>query len=66
MARLDRLSTAKDVAQLASVLLMLAAGALHRLIGDSGASVVSRVMGMILASVASANVLAGIKAYYGL
>ena len=51
---------------LVALLLMLAAGALHRLIGDSGASVVSRVMGMILASVASANVLAGIKAYYGL
>lgn len=51
---------------LVALVLMLAAGALHRLIGDSGASVVSRVMGMILASVASANVLAGIKAYYGL
>lgn len=46
--------------------LMLAAGALHRLIGDGGASVISRVMGMILASVASTNVLAGIATYYGL
>jgi multiple antibiotic resistance protein len=54
------------VVLLVALVLMLAAGALHRLIGDSGASVVSRVMGMILASVASANVLAGIKAYYGL
>ena len=51
---------------LVALVLMLAAGALHRLIGDSGASIVSRVMGMILGSVASANVLAGIKAYYGL
>jgi multiple antibiotic resistance protein len=54
------------VVLLVALVLMLAAGALHRLIGDSGASVVSRVMGMILASVASAKVPAGIKAYYGL
>jgi multiple antibiotic resistance protein len=51
---------------LVALVLMLVAGALHRLIGDSGASIVSRVMGMILASVASTNVLAGIKAYYAL
>ena len=54
------------VVLLVALVLMLAAGALHRLIGDSGASVVSRVMGMILASVASANVLAGIQAYFDL
>jgi multiple antibiotic resistance protein len=51
---------------LVALLFMLAAGTLHRLIGDSGASVVSRVMGMILASVAAANVLAGIEAHFGL
>jgi multiple antibiotic resistance protein len=44
--------------------MMLAASRLHRIIGDTGASVVSRVMGMILSSVAAANVLAGIKAYF--
>ncbi len=54
------------VVLLVALVLMLAAGALHRLIGDSGASVVSRVMGMILASVASANALAGIRAYFDL
>lgn len=54
------------VVLLVALVFMLSAGALHRLIGDSGASVVSRVMGMILASVASANVLAGIQAYFDL
>ncbi len=47
-------------------LLMLIAGHVNRLIGSSGASVVSRVMGLILASVATSNTLAGIKLYFGL
>ncbi|MDO6562087.1 MarC family protein [Amphritea sp. 1_MG-2023] len=47
-------------------LFMLLAGKINRLIGASGASVVSRVMGLILASVATSNTLAGIKAYFGL
>ena len=47
-------------------LLMLAAGQINRLIGSSGASVVSRIMGLILASVATSNTLAGIKTYFGL
>lgn len=47
-------------------LLMLVAGQVNRLIGSSGASVVSRVMGLILASVATSNTLAGIKLYFGL
>ena len=46
--------------------LMLLATPLHRLIGGAGASVVSRVMGMILAAVAMTNVLAGIDEYFGL
>ena len=46
--------------------LMLGASWVHRFIGSSGASVVSRVMGLILASVATANALAGIKAYFEL
>ncbi|KAA6186066.1 MarC family protein [Thiohalocapsa marina] len=49
-----------------TLLLMLAASPVHRLIGDSGASIISRVMGLILASVATASVMAGIKAYFGL
>lgn len=51
---------------LVAMILMLAASKVHRLIGDSGASIISRVMGLILASVAVANVLAGIKAYFSI
>ncbi len=46
--------------------LMLIAGPINKLIGKSGASVVSRVMGLILAAVAMSNVLAGVKSYFGL
>ncbi len=46
--------------------LMLAASWVHRMIGNSGASIVSRIMGLILASVAVASVLAGIKEYFAL
>jgi multiple antibiotic resistance protein len=51
---------------LVAMILMLAASKVHRLIGDSGASIISRVMGLILASVAVANVLAGIKTYFSI
>ncbi len=44
--------------------LMLLAGVINRLIGSSGASVVSRVMGLILASVATTNILTGLGDYY--
>ncbi len=62
---------AQTVAVMLSVLLvayilMLLASRINRLIGSSGASVVSRVMGLILASVATANTLAGIKVYFGI
>ncbi|REJ78192.1 MAG: MarC family protein [Acidobacteria bacterium] len=62
---------AQTVAVLFAVLavtygLMLLAGQVNRLIGASGASVVSRVMGLILASVATSNTLAGVKTYFGL
>jgi multiple antibiotic resistance protein len=45
---------------------MLFASRIHRLIGDSGASIVSRIMGLILASVAVTSALAGIKEYFEL
>lgn len=47
-------------------ILMLLSGHIHRVLGTSGASVVSRVMGLILASVATSNALAGITSYFGL
>lgn len=54
------------VVLLLAMLLMLAAGRVQRLIGDSGACIVSRVMGMILASVAVTNILGGFRAYFEL
>lgn len=48
------------------LLLLFAASRIHKLIGDSGASIISRVMGLILASVAVSSVLAGIKDYFAL
>lgn len=47
-----------------AMLFMLLASSIHRFIGDSGASIISRVMGLILSSVAVSNVLAGIKEYF--
>ena len=48
------------------LLFMLAASWIHRLIGNSGASIISRVMGLILSSAAVDSVLSGIKAYFAL
>lgn len=47
-------------------MLMLLAGFINRFIGSSGASVISRVMGMILSSVATTNILDGLGEYYKL
>ena len=49
---------------LLALLLMLGATWIQRFIGNSGASIVSRVMGLILASVATENILVGIKEYF--
>ena len=43
---------------------MLLAGPIQTLIGNSGASVVSRTMGLILASVATQSVLGGLRNYF--
>lgn len=48
------------------LVLLFAASWIHRIIGNSGAGIISRVMGLILASVAVTNVLAGIKDYFTL
>ena len=49
---------------LVALVLMLVAGRVHDLIGTGGASIISRVMGLILASVAVNNVLSGIQEYF--
>lgn len=41
--------------------LLLGAASIHRFIGDAGASVISRVMGMLLAAVATTHVVQGIQ-----
>ena len=46
------------------LVLLLASNGIQRLIGASGASIISRVMGMILASLAVASVLGGITTYF--
>jgi multiple antibiotic resistance protein len=48
----------------AAYVLMRFASQILRVIGDGGANIVSRVMGMILASVAATQVLSGIKEYF--
>lgn len=70
-ARFSLWEQAQTTAVMLSVLLivlvlMLAASHVHRIIGDSGASIISRVMGLILASVAVNSVLTGIKTYFAL
>lgn len=54
------------VVLLVNLSLMLAASSVHKIIGNAGASVVSRVMGLILASVAVTNTLAGVTSYFKL
>jgi len=49
-----------------TLLLLLAAPRIMVLIGQAGASIVSRVMGLILASVAANSVLSGIRDYFGM
>ena len=48
------------------LLFMLASTFIHRYIGNSGASIISRVMGLILSSVAVNNILEGVKVYFSI
>ncbi|UIP28988.1 MarC family protein [Photobacterium sp. TLY01] len=47
-------------------IMMILAGKINKIIGLSGATVISRVMGLILASVAMTNLLSGIETYFGI
>ena len=49
-----------------ALIFMFGANFILRLIGNSGASIISRLMGLILASVAVANILAGFKEYFSI
>ncbi|OOE97672.1 hypothetical protein BZG77_08625 [Salinivibrio sp. IB643] len=51
---------------LATLALLLGANVIHKVIGNVGASIISRVMGLILASVAVANLLEGVQKFYHL
>lgn len=51
---------------LITLLLLLAAPRILALIGQAGASIVSRVMGLILASVAANSVLSGVRDYFAI
>ncbi|WP_407331961.1 MarC family protein [Enterovibrio sp. 27052020O] len=49
-----------------TLLLLLSASMIHKIIGQVGASIISRVMGLILAAVATNNLLQGILDFYTL
>ncbi len=51
---------------LVTLLLLLAASRIQRLIGESGASMISRIMGLMLGAVAADSVLSGIRDYFQL
>ena len=63
---LDQLSTALIMLLVVSSAygLMLIADPISKVIGNGGASIISRVMGLILASVAATSVLEGVKEYF--
>lgn len=48
------------------LVLLLLSNYVHRIIGNGGSSIISRVMGLILTAVAVNNILDGIKQFYGL
>lgn len=49
-----------------TLVLMLCASQINRLIGTSGASVISRVMGLILSAAAATSILNGIRVFFEL
>lgn len=47
-----------------TLVLLLGASGIHKIIGNVGAAIISRVMGLILAAVAVNNLLLGVKDFY--
>lgn len=48
-----------------ALLFMVMSNRIFKHIGNSGAAIISRVMGLILSAVAVTNVLEGLKSYFG-
>lgn len=46
--------------------LLLAAGAVNRVLGETGTSVISRIMGLILAALSIETIIVGIRAAFAL
>ncbi len=70
-AKFDLFQQMQTVLVMLSVLiivmvLMLASSGIHKIIGNAGAIVISRVMGLILAAVATTSILSGFSGYFGL
>lgn len=61
-----QISSVMVLVVLITTLLMLMASKIHSLIGNAGAIVVSKIMGLILAAVATTNTLAGLSVYFNL
>ena len=57
-------ASAMLIVLLVTLLLLLSAGWILRIIGKSGAGIISRVMGLILATVATEYILSGLKLYF--
>lgn len=57
-------ASAMMIVLLITLLLLLSAGSILRIIGKSGAGIISRVMGLILATVATEYILSGLKLYF--
>lgn len=49
-----------------ALIFMFGANLILRLVGNSGTSIISRLMGLILASAAVANILAGFEEYFSI
>ncbi len=49
-----------------TVFLLLAARRIQNLVGESGTTIISKIMGLIIASIAVESVLSGLKSYFGI
>ena len=57
-------AAAATAAMLVSLLILLCAGFLHRLIGTQGADLVTRIMGVLIATIAVSYIRVGVQGYF--